>query len=61
MGLEDGKIEIFHLKAGEVKPEAAGALELHHKSPVTHLSVSSRQDKGPCGAVWPQEAAVRGL
>eukprot|EP00913_Durusdinium_trenchii_P027448 g25744.t1 len=43
VGLEDGKIEVFHLKPGEVKPEAAGALELHHKSPVTHLSVSSRR------------------
>ncbi|CAK9097390.1 unnamed protein product [Durusdinium trenchii] len=45
VGLEDGKIEVFHLKPGEVKPEAAGALELHHKSPVTHLSVSSRRTR----------------
>ncbi|CAJ1331244.1 unnamed protein product [Effrenium voratum] len=43
VGLEDGKIEVFLLKPGEVKPEAIGSLELHHKSPVTHLSVSSRK------------------
>lgn len=43
VGLEDGKIEVFQLKPGEVKPEATVALELHHKSPVTPLSVSSRR------------------
>eukprot|EP00931_Biecheleriopsis_adriatica_P052216 TRINITY_DN30355_c0_g1_i1.p1 TRINITY_DN30355_c0_g1~~TRINITY_DN30355_c0_g1_i1.p1 ORF type:complete len:560 (+),score=112.40 TRINITY_DN30355_c0_g1_i1:98-1777(+) len=43
VGLEDGKIEVYALKPEGGKPEAKGVLELHHKSPVTHLSVSSRR------------------
>lgn len=43
VGLEDGKIEVFALRAGESKPEAVGSVELHHKSPVTHLSASPRR------------------
>eukprot|EP00930_Biecheleria_cincta_P052125 TRINITY_DN37375_c0_g1_i1.p1 TRINITY_DN37375_c0_g1~~TRINITY_DN37375_c0_g1_i1.p1 ORF type:complete len:574 (-),score=99.60 TRINITY_DN37375_c0_g1_i1:53-1774(-) len=43
VGLEDGKIEVYEVPPGKFKPEAKCTLELHHKSPVTHLSVTSRK------------------
>lgn len=43
VGLEDGKIEIYALPSDANQPNAKATLDLHHKSPVTHLSVSSRK------------------
>mmetsp|Transcript_34005 Transcript_34005/g.97980 ORF Transcript_34005/g.97980 Transcript_34005/m.97980 type:complete len:564 (+) Transcript_34005:151-1842(+) len=43
VGLEDGKIEVFDVPADTMQPAKKASLELHHKSPVTHLSVSPRR------------------
>lgn len=43
VGLEDGKIEVFQVPDDTMQPAKKASLELHHKSPVTHLSVSPRR------------------
>lgn len=43
VGLEDGKIEVYVSGEDPSQPKVAAVLELHHKSPVTHLSASSRR------------------
>mmetsp|Transcript_22558 Transcript_22558/g.64986 ORF Transcript_22558/g.64986 Transcript_22558/m.64986 type:complete len:564 (+) Transcript_22558:112-1803(+) len=43
VGLEDGKIEIYHAPSTTEQPSKKASLDLHHKSPVTHLSVSPRR------------------
>jgi len=42
VGLEDGKIEVHAVPQGSLRPGREAVLELHHKTPVTHLSASSR-------------------
>eukprot|EP00929_Paragymnodinium_shiwhaense_P082726 TRINITY_DN43737_c0_g1_i2.p1 TRINITY_DN43737_c0_g1~~TRINITY_DN43737_c0_g1_i2.p1 ORF type:complete len:567 (+),score=111.49 TRINITY_DN43737_c0_g1_i2:141-1841(+) len=42
VGLEDGKIEVYGLTELS-QPTPVAVLELHHKSPVTHLSASPRR------------------
>mmetsp|Transcript_108083 Transcript_108083/g.187531 ORF Transcript_108083/g.187531 Transcript_108083/m.187531 type:complete len:539 (-) Transcript_108083:77-1693(-) len=43
VGLEDGKIEVYAVPAETLQPSVIATLELHHKSPVTHLTASSRR------------------
>eukprot|EP00419_Tripos_fusus_P056136 CAMPEP_0172801962 /NCGR_PEP_ID=MMETSP1075-20121228/3570_1 /TAXON_ID=2916 /ORGANISM="Ceratium fusus, Strain PA161109" /LENGTH=547 /DNA_ID=CAMNT_0013640149 /DNA_START=109 /DNA_END=1750 /DNA_ORIENTATION=- len=43
VGLEDGKIEAYVVALDSLKPTLKATLELHHKSPVTHLSASPRR------------------
>ncbi|CAE8636580.1 unnamed protein product, partial [Polarella glacialis] len=43
VGLEDGKIQVYAFAEGSTQPDVTCTLELHHKSPVTHLSVSTRK------------------
>lgn len=43
IGLEDGKIEVYGLEEGALKPAKKASLELHHKSPVTYLAASPRR------------------
>mmetsp|Transcript_43267 Transcript_43267/g.128170 ORF Transcript_43267/g.128170 Transcript_43267/m.128170 type:complete len:534 (+) Transcript_43267:57-1658(+) len=43
VGLEDGKIEVYALNADTLHPSQKAALELHHKSPVTHLFATPRK------------------
>lgn len=43
VGLEDGKIEVYTVPADTLQPTLVATLELHHKSPVTHLTASSRR------------------
>jgi len=43
VGLEDGKIEAYVVALESLKPTLKATLELHHKSPVTHLSASPRR------------------
>lgn len=43
VGLENGKIEVFAVAPGAAKPGSKDTLELHHSSPVTHLSCSHRR------------------
>lgn len=45
VGLEDGKVEVYHIPEDSLslQPSSDRVLELHHNSPVTHLSVSSRR------------------
>eukprot|EP00928_Gymnodinium_smaydae_P088913 TRINITY_DN72949_c0_g1_i1.p1 TRINITY_DN72949_c0_g1~~TRINITY_DN72949_c0_g1_i1.p1 ORF type:complete len:543 (-),score=104.66 TRINITY_DN72949_c0_g1_i1:268-1896(-) len=42
VGLEDGKIEVYTV-TDKVSSTPIASLELHHKSPVTHLSASPRK------------------
>lgn len=42
VGLEDGKIEVYSV-GDRLQSTQIATLELHHKSPVTHLSASSRK------------------
>eukprot|EP00927_Polykrikos_kofoidii_P078380 TRINITY_DN7520_c0_g1_i1.p1 TRINITY_DN7520_c0_g1~~TRINITY_DN7520_c0_g1_i1.p1 ORF type:complete len:586 (+),score=79.65 TRINITY_DN7520_c0_g1_i1:99-1760(+) len=42
VGLEDGKIEIYAI-SDALKPTQVAVLELHHKSPVTYLTASSKR------------------
>lgn len=43
VGLEDGKIEVYSGSCTSFKPSDKVVLELHHKSPVTHLTASPRK------------------
>jgi len=44
VGLEDGRIEVYAAPHGEAsQPSLTATLELHHRSPVTHLSASPRR------------------
>lgn len=43
VGLEDGKIEVYALPTETLQPAVKATLELHHKSPVTHLACSPRR------------------
>jgi len=43
VGLEDGKIEVYFMPEDSKHPTSTAVLELHHKSPVTHLSASPRK------------------
>lgn len=43
VGLEDGRIEVFAVSQESLQPSTRATLELHHRTPVTHLSVSSRR------------------
>lgn len=43
VGFEDGKIDMYSVAADSLKPSQQGSLDLHHKSPVTHLSASPRR------------------
>jgi len=43
VGLEDGKIEVYLVPSETMQPVKKASLELHHKSPVTYLSASSRR------------------
>lgn len=42
VGLEDGRIEVYFVPEESPTPSLTATLELHHKSPVTHLSASPR-------------------
>jgi len=43
VGLEDGKIEVYEMPTDTLEPHVKAVLELHHRSPVTHLSSSPRR------------------
>jgi len=43
VGLEDGKIEVYSVPADTLQPTLVQTVEMHHKSPVTHLCASSRR------------------
>jgi WD40 repeat protein len=43
VGLEDGKIEVYSVPRDTMQPTLVVAMEVHHKSPVTHLSASPRR------------------
>mmetsp|Transcript_45660 Transcript_45660/g.105480 ORF Transcript_45660/g.105480 Transcript_45660/m.105480 type:complete len:538 (-) Transcript_45660:61-1674(-) len=43
VGLEDGRIEVYAAPGEGAQPSLRATLELHHKSPVTHLSASPRR------------------
>jgi len=43
VGLEDGRIEVYAVPSETSQPSLKATLELHHRSPVTHLSASSRR------------------
>lgn len=43
VGLEDGKIEAYSVPSDTLQPTLVQTLELHHKSPVTHLCASPRR------------------
>jgi len=43
VGLEDGKIEVYSVPADTLQPTLVQTVEVHHKSPVTHLCASSRR------------------
>lgn len=43
VGLEDGKIDVYSISHDTLQPTRKASLDLHHKSPVTYLSASSRR------------------
>lgn len=43
VGLEDGKIEVYSVPSDTLQPTIVQTMEVHHKSPVTHLSCSPRR------------------
>lgn len=43
VGLEDGRIEVYGVSAETLQPSKKAVLELHHKSPVTHICASPRR------------------